>query len=80
VKIVAQLQHDQLTPSGLMVVTTTRPTRIGKTTVAACVRSIFEQVRHCVRSGFETGRGVLFMSCSVDFDAVVTSGVGAHPR
>jgi hypothetical protein len=26
--------------------TTTPPTRIGKTTVAACVRSIFAQVRH----------------------------------
>jgi hypothetical protein len=26
--------------------TTTRPTRIGKTTVAACVGSIFAQVRH----------------------------------
>jgi endonuclease YncB( thermonuclease family) len=32
VKIVAQLEHDQLTPSGLMVMTTTQPTRIGKTT------------------------------------------------
>jgi hypothetical protein len=44
VKIVAQLENDQLTPSWLMV--HDHPTRIGKTTVAACVGSIFAQVRH----------------------------------
>jgi hypothetical protein len=36
VKIVAQLEHDQLTPSGLMVHDHHPPTRIGKPTVAAC--------------------------------------------
>ena len=45
-KIVTQLEHDQLTPSGLMVHDTTPPTRIGKTTAATCVGSIFAHVRH----------------------------------
>ena len=46
VKIVTQLEHDQLTPSGLMVHDDHPADPIGKTTVAACVGSIFAQVRH----------------------------------
>jgi hypothetical protein len=45
VKIVARLEHDQLTPYGLVVHHHHPPTRIGKTTVAASVGSIFAQLR-----------------------------------
>jgi hypothetical protein len=47
VKIVAQLQHDQLTSSALMVHDHHHPADPDRqTTVAACVGSIFAQVRH----------------------------------
>jgi hypothetical protein len=46
VKIVAQLEHNQLTPSGLMVHDHHPPDPDRQTTVAACVGSIFAQVRH----------------------------------
>ena len=46
-KIVAQLQHDQLTSSALMVHDRHHPADPDRqTTVAACVGSIFAQVRH----------------------------------
>jgi hypothetical protein len=43
VKIVTQSEHDQLTPPGLWSMTTTQPTRIGKSTVATCAGLSFAQ-------------------------------------
>ena len=60
-KIVAQLEHDQLTPSGLMVMTTTPPTRGVKPGLSSPQyedRCPLPSRSECSVGGVETGLGI----------------------